>query len=200
MQLFCFEEVMQTTLSFLPLTLLLIDSDQERQQLTEAYLKYRALMYKTAIGYFPSNWSEVEDAISTAVERMCRYSQNFFATPCHKRASYVVRLVENVCRTRLRKMALEKNRYAFSLNEQDVPEVSEAEDVEEVVLCHLLAEDLMKTFELLSRREQEIIRMRHLDHMTFSDMAQELMMSEDAIRAALSRAKRRWKQLAQSRE
>lgn len=175
----------------LPIAILLIDDDEDRAFLSDAYIQYKALMYKVAIDYFKPNQADIEDAVSESVERLCKYVHKFRAIPCNKRPSYVVRLVENVCRTRLRAMMLEKDMHAFSMDEEQSEQLPAEDNVLETVFSHFYAEDLLAMFDKLSKRDQELLRMRHVDQMSYEEIAKALHMNEGAVRTALSRAKQR---------
>ncbi len=193
-------ETMELYGTILPLAILLIENDEDRQFLTEMYLQYRKLMYKTASHYFHSNYNEIEDAVSASVERMCKYCKNIQDVPCNKRTAYIVRLVENVCRTRIRAIARQRDREQFPAEENWETDIPDTEDTETIVFSHLRANDLLMSFDRLSPRDQELIRMRHIDYMEFEEMARELGMTVCAVRTALFRAKQRWKKLASEQE
>ncbi|MBR6219966.1 MAG: sigma-70 family RNA polymerase sigma factor [Clostridia bacterium] len=189
-------ETMDFCGTVLPLAILLIENDEDRQFLTEMYLQYRKLMYKTASHYFQANSTEIEDAVSASVERMCKYCKNIQAVTCNKRTAYIVRLVENVCRTRIRAIARQRDREQFPAEENWENDIPDTEDTEAIVFSHLRANDLLMSFDRLSVRDQELIRMRHIDYMEFEEMAREMGMTVSAVRTALFRAKQRWKKLA----
>lgn len=193
-------ETMDICGTILPLAILLIENDEDRQFLTEMYLQYRKLMYKTASHYFQSNDTEIEDAVGTSVERMCKYCKNIQAVPCNKRTAYIVRLVENVCRTRIRTIARQREKEQFPTEENWENDIPDTEDTEAIVFSHLRANDLLMSFDRLSPRDQELIRMRHIDYMEFEEMAREMGMTVSAVRTALSRAKQRWRKLASEQE
>lgn len=180
----------------IPLAILLIENDEEREFLSEAYVQYKALMCQTAIHFFRGNQAEVDDAVGASVERLCKYSKNFSAVPCNKRASYIVKLVENVCRTRLRTIIQQKDQCAFSVDDEVFDQFPAPEDVQEIVFSRIRAGELLRAFKLLTSHDQELIRMRHVDGLSYAAMAQKLYMSEGAVRTALVRARQRWEQLA----
>lgn len=184
----------------LPLAILLIENDEDRQFLTDMYMQYRKLMYKIASHYFQSDYNEIEDAVSTSVERMCKFCKNIQAVPCNRRTSYIVRLVENVCRTRIRAISRQRDKEQFPTEENWEKDIPDTEDTEAIVFSQLRANDLLMSFERLSPRDQELIRMRHIDYMEFEEMAQEMGMTVSAVRTALFRAKQRWKKLASDQE
>lgn len=76
----------------LPMAVLLVRDDDDRAFLSETYLQYRALMYKIASDYFKPDVQAIEEVMSEAVERLCRYCEQIRAVPCNKRPAYLVRL------------------------------------------------------------------------------------------------------------
>ncbi|MEG0513315.1 MAG: sigma-70 family RNA polymerase sigma factor [Clostridia bacterium] len=198
MQHFLNNRTLEMTEAVLPLAILLIENDEEREFLTEMYLQYKALMYKTAIDFFGKGDDEVEEAVSASVERMCKYCQTFHSVDCNKRAAYVVILVGNVCRDRLRKIMLQRNTFDDGMNEEAVEQIPGKDDVHGIVFDRIYAVDLLNSFEKLNERERELICMRHIDLMEYDEMAVALHMKESAVRTALSRAKSHLESLAKS--
>lgn len=190
--------VMETLGSTIPLAILLIEDDKDRAFLTEVYLQYKALMYKTAIDSFGEESDAVEEVVSIFVERMCKYCHTFQAVPCNKRASYIVLSVGNVCRDHMRKMIRERNMLDDLTREEDLERTSSAEDVHSIVFDRIYAVDLLNSFEKLTDYERELILMRHVDMMEYDEMAAALHMKEGAVRTALSRAKKHLEMLAKA--
>jgi len=180
----------------IPLVILLIENDEDREFLSEAYVQYKALMCQTANHFFKGNQAEVDDAVGASVERLCKYCKSFYAVPCNKRPSYIVKLVENVCRTRLRTIIQQKDQCAFSMDDDVYEQFPAQDDVQEIVFSRIRAGELLRVFMLLPPHDQELIRMRHVDLLGYTAMAQKLNMSEGAVRTALVRAKQRWERLA----
>ena len=182
--------MMETLGTTLPLAILLIENDEERQFLTEMYLQYKALMYKTAIDFFGEGNGEVEEAVGRFIERMCKYCHTFQAVACDKRASYIVMSVGNVCRDRLREIMQQRNVFNDLTDEDVMEQISGTDDVHGIVFDRAYAVDLLNSFEKLNDRERELILMRHVDMMGYDDIAAALHMKEGAVRTALSRAKK----------
>ena len=196
MQRFLLQHATEIPGSMIPLAILLIENDGERDFLSEMYLQYRALMYKTAIDFFGKGSDEVEDAVSASVERMCKYCHAFQAIECNKRASYLVLLVGNVCRDRLREAARRRTVCDDSFSDEEIEQMTGADDVYETIFDRAYAVELLDSFEALSERERDLILMRHVDMMEYSEMAAALNMQEGAIRTVLSRAKKHLESLA----
>lgn len=191
-----FRQMIDAAGTMIPLAILLIEDDAQRQFLTEIYLEYKALMYKTAIDFFGKGSGEAEDAVSASVERMCRYSHTRQAVACNKRAAYIVLLVENACRDRLRQIVRRRGLYNDGLTDEELEQMPDGEDPYATVFDRSDAAELLASFQGLTERERELIWMRHVDLMEYHEMAAALHMKEGAVRTALSRAKKRLEALA----
>lgn len=175
----------------LPLAILLVRNDGDRVFLIETYQQYKALMYKIASSYFKPDQQAIEEVMGESIERMCRFCEKIRAVPCNKRAAYLVKLVENVCRTRQRRQILERNRFAFSLDDDQHVPLPAQENVEETVFSRFYAEELMRALDRLSAKDRELICMRHVYQMSYAEMAEALNMKEVSVRTAVLRAKQR---------
>ena len=182
-------QMIEVSGTVIPLAILIIESDEERAFLTEMYLQYKALIYKTAISFWGQNEAEAEDAVGASVEKMCKYCHAFQAVECNKRASYVVTLVENVCRDRLRVVVRQRAAFGDTFDEEEIEQIAGLDDVHGIVFDRIYAVDLLDSFQKLSERERDLICMRHIDMMEYDEMAAALHMKEGAVRTALSRAK-----------
>lgn len=183
---------MFTQLLALPFLLMAIDNDEDRQFAVELYYAYRGLFYKVAVRFFKQNIHEVEDAVSAAIEAMCTYLPSIRKIPASKMPAYMVSIIRHVCLRRLSKMNQEQS---YTIRD-DISELqdflSADDDVEEIVFSKVTAEALLESYSRsLGEREKELIRMRHIDMMTFKEIAQVLHMKEGTVRTALSRAKQR---------
>jgi len=196
MHRFPFQQIVEVSGTAIPLTILLIEDDAQRAFLTEMYFQYRALMYKTAMDFFEKGSHEIEDAVSASVERMCRYCHAFQAAECNKRASYVVVLVGNVCRNRLREIKRQRSLCNDGFTTEEMEQLPGEDDVHGTVFDRIYAVDLLNSFDELSARERDLILMRHVDLMDYDEMAALLHMREGAVRTALSRAKKHLEALA----
>ena len=183
----------------LPLSILLIENDEERQFLTDVYLQYKPLMYKVAYQFFNDSHSEVDDAVGSAVERLCKKSSTLIEVNCNKRASYIVTTVRNVCLTRLRELKRQRLHFDFGPSGEDLEEIAGTEDVQDIVFNHILSSDLLSAFPELSERDCELIRLRHIDQLEYAEIASLSGISEGAARTAISRAKSKLEQLAVSK-
>ena len=184
----------------LPLSILLIENDEDRQFLTDIYLQYKPLMYKAAYPFFNNNISEVDDAVSSAILKLCKKCDTLKKVDCNKRASYIVSTVRNVCLSRLRELKRQRLHLDFGSNSDELETISGADNVQEIVFSTILAIDLLNAFPELSKKDRELIRMRHIDQLDYSEIAEFSGSTEGAVRTAVSRAKSRLEHLAMKKQ
>lgn len=188
--------MMETLGTTLPLAILLIEDDADRQFLTDLYLQHRDLLYKIAAGFFRNSPSEIEDAISNTAERMCKYCKELQCIPCNKRKFYIVRIVRSVCITRYAELQMHKETNDLFADSQTFEGMEDESSAHGIVFSRVYADDLLNSFAVLSDRDKELIRMRHIDMMDYDDIAEALHISEGTARTAVSRAKARLEKLA----
>lgn len=169
-----------------------LDDDEDKHYALQLYHDYKGLFYKVALRYFSQCAQDVEDAVSDAVVYMCTYLTSVKKVRPERLPAYMMAIIRHVCMNKLR----EKNQAKMHLVGKDICElqdfVATDEDIEDVVFSKLNAAALLESFfNALNARDQELIRMRHIDRLTFQEMAEVLCIKEGAVRTALTRAKQR---------
>ena len=183
-------------LCVVPLIFLAIENDVDREAITELYLSYRNLFIKVARKYFGRNDTEVEDAVAAAAERLCKYYEKYLCVPRKKMPIYMVYTISNVCRDRLRKLGEERAMRYDEDMEDALNQIPDSHGGVGVLFDRANAMDLLDSFEHLSSREKELIRMRHIDRYSIEEIAAQLNMKPNAVYTALSRAKSRLEKAA----
>lgn len=197
MQLYDTKLIMETAGTTLPLAILLIEDDADRQFVADLYLQYRNLLYKKAAGFFHNAPPEIEDAVSCAAERMCKYCKELQNIPCNKRKFYIVKIIRSVCITRLQALQKQQEKRDWFVDTETVEGVEDENSAHGIVFSRVYADDLLNSFSMLNDRDKELIRMRHIDMMDYDEIANALHISEGTARTAVSRAKARLESLAQ---
>lgn len=187
MQHFDMQNLMEVQGALLPLAILAIDNDSDRDFMTEVYLQNRPLMYKTAMRYFSSCPQEAEEAVGDALENMCRYLHNIRSLAQEDVPKYIVSIVRNACNGILRKRNPAEKTVDFLSLENEADESMLLENV----LSKASAQEILDSFAGLSQRDKELIRLRHIDLMEYEDIAATLGISVTNARTALHRAKQR---------
>lgn len=174
-----------------PFALLMLANDDDRQFVEQIYLEYRGLMYYAAREYFGKNKEEIEDAISSAIENMCKYVENFRAVECSKMRSYILSTIENVCKHRLRELGKQRAHQDDGITQEMIENIPNTDDVYASVFAYADARALLEEIDGLEERDKDLFWMRHVEKQTFAEMADRLQLSESTIRSVLTRAKQR---------
>ena len=180
-----------------PVLVLAMLNDSDREFLQELYFQHRKTMYHVARKHFADKPEELEEAISITLERMCRYVKKLQEVPSNKMKAYVVLIVENVCRNRLRQIIREREQGTIPFDDSNLCNTDNASaDPYETLFDYADAKTLLASFQGLSQRDQDLIWMRHVERMDYTEIADELHMNAGAVRTALSRAKNRLEEMA----
>lgn len=182
-----------------PFAVLMLTSDEDRQFVEQLYFEYRGLMYFVAGRYFGHNNAEIEDAISSVIENMCKYVDDFRAVECNKLKSYVFSSIENVCRRRLRELGKQRMYRDDGATQETIERIPDTADIYASVFAYADARTLLDELDGLSERDKELLWMRHVEKLTFAEIANRLGMTEQAVRTALTRAKQRVRKRAAER-
>lgn len=191
--------LMPAALNLMPIPLLAMAtmSDSDQDLVIEIYYHYRKLMYHVGRKYFADKPEELDDAVSAVLERLCRYISKVRAVPRNKMQAYVVFMTENVCRRRLRQIITEREIGVVPYDALLLDAQAEGEDLTETIFDYADAKKVLASYKELSQRDQDIIWMRHVENMEYSEMAKMLNMQEGAIRTAIVRAKAKLRLLVQ---
>lgn len=180
-----------------PILMLVMMSDSDREFLQELYYQHRNIMYHVARKHFADKPDELEEAISITLERMCRYVKKLREVPSNKMKAYVVLMIENVCRNRLRQIIREREQGTVPFDDSNLYNADTiSADPYETLFDYVDAKTLLASFQGLSQRDQDLIWMRHVERMDYTEIADELHMNAGAVRTALSRAKNRLEEIA----
>lgn len=196
MPLFDYQKMMELNGTIIPLAILILENDEDRQFMTDIYVQYRPLMYKTAKRYFSSDINELEDAVSNAVLNMCKYCSTVRSVPTTRLSSYIVCIVRNACNARIKQIYASQKQHAYYADPMELEQIIDEAALHDVILSKYNAIELLNSFQKLKDRDKELIRMRHIDMMDYDEIAETLNISLISARTAVSRAKQRLEKLA----
>lgn len=173
----------------LPLFLLAIESEGDREFMCTLYARYHRLLFAQAYKVLSDPY-EAEDAVEEAFEKfICKISR-LRAMDCCTLPAYLVISVRHIA-VNHKKSAEE--RHKSGRDPEAVWEVLPADDapVDEGLLRRARVEQLMAALERLSERDQEILRMKYILELPAEEMGEALGVKPDSVRALLARARQR---------
>ena len=183
----------------IPMAILLIDNDDDRMLLSQIYTDHRKLIFAVAKKYMGKDKEDLDEAISSTIERICKYYTTIRDIPPTKREAYIATITSNVCRDLLRKKKRKNELFDYTYTKEKLEEIPEEENCYKSVFDEANALELECAFDDLSPREKTLIYMHHIDGLEIKTIADELNITYGAARTALSRARNRLISMVQQR-
>ena len=184
----------------MPMAILMVENEEDRLFLEGLYLKYRNLIYAIALEYFEGEDVDLDDAVSNAIERICRYCSTIKGLPERAQKAYIVSVSENVCRDLLRKRSRWRKMLDTSYDSEDLEMIPDEKDPYETIFEQGTAAELKIAFAKLRERDSELIRMHHIDGISVRAIAKDMGLSENAVKIALFRARANMLRLMKEQE
>lgn len=157
--------------------LMLLRTDEEREQFARFYQRYENLMFKTARQILDSQ-EDCEDAVQASCAYMIDHFDKFASYNAQQTASYLMLLIKNRAK-----------------NMRDRQQKTTYEDVEQYT--QIAAEQakaqgnasLESAFEQLPERYKEALTLHYYNDLSVKDMAGLLQISEAAVKKLLQRSR-----------
>jgi RNA polymerase sigma-70 factor (ECF subfamily) len=157
--------------------LMLLRTDEEREQFAQFYRQYENLMFKTARQILDSQ-EDCEDVVQTSCAYLIDHFDKFTSYDARQVASYLVLLIRNRAkdmRDRQKKTSYEDiEQYAEIMSEQAKKQVNPI---------------LEAAFAQLPERYREALTLRYYNELSIKDIAGLLQISEDAAKKLLQRSR-----------
>ena len=157
--------------------LLLLRTDEEREQFAKFYLQYENLMYKTARQILDSQ-QDCEDVVQISCTYLIDHFEKFSAYEIRQVAAYVVLLI----RSRAKDMRNRQRRMVY----EDIENYAEIIETEHDNNPNLLLDN---TFEQLPERYREALTLYYYNGLSIKEMAALLQLSESATKKLLQRSR-----------
>lgn len=157
--------------------LMLLRTDEEREQFAQFYRQYEHLMYKTARQILDTQ-QDCEDVVQTSCAYLIDHFEKFSSYTTQQVAAYLVLLIRN----RSKDLRNRQKRIVF----EDVGNYAEVSDMECEDDLGLLLEI---AFEQLSERYKEALTLYYYNGLSIKEMATFLQLSESAAKKLLQRSR-----------
>ncbi len=182
-------EVFTPVSVILPVALLTMNSDQDREYLTQIYLDYRNLIYKVVLSFFPGDYNEAEDAFGSTLEKICKKADLLRSVSDAQKASYIAAMAANTCRDRLRQK--KRSMYIASYDNKAMDEMATPADPYIQLFESSSMNEVLESWQSLTDNDRDIIRMRYAEGKTVPEISALLGVKEASIYSALFRARKR---------
>lgn len=182
-----------------PIVILQIENDDDRQFVTELYQEYKFFMFKTAYNIVEDTHTAedlVQDCCITIIDNLDKIRG---VEPCKQRA-YIVSIVKNSSINYVVKRN-RRSKYSFlSENEQVFDETVSDESVDDRLLQESDIESVRKALLKLSERDRTILRMKYFDQLSDKEIASYLAIKIDSVRYYFTLARRQLKAILSEME
>lgn len=175
-----------------PIVILQIENDDDRQFVMELYQQYKFIMFKTAYNIVEDTHTAedlVQDCCITIIDNLGKIRG---VEPCKQRA-YIVSIVKN-CSINYVVKRNRRSKYSFlSENEQVFDGTVSDESVDDRLLQESDIESVRKALLKLSERDRTILRMKYFDQLSDKEIASYLEIKIDSVRYYFTLARRQLK-------
>ena len=180
-------------ITLLPLVLLLIENEDDRQFLENVYLQYHRLMYAQALQILKQRQA-AEDTVSDSLLALAKKIALLRTFECNKLRSYVVITVRHTAISHLNKGKREQlpGDAAFD-------EIAGTDRVDARLLEQAGIEGVKAAIRALPPREKDLMLMKYFREMTEQEIAGETGLKPVSVRVHLSRARKHLTQLLAER-
>lgn len=178
----------------IPIIILSIENEDDREFMSRLYLDYRKLMFSKILIYVPSR-DTAEDILHDAVVKLIGKVDLLRTLDRKRLVCYVVETAKNAAKDFLRKKEV-----AVPLTEE-IDEISEtAELPEEAILRKLQVDGLRQVWDDLSENARDILRRKYLLMLSDEEIAAGYGIRAESVRMRLTRARREAYALLESAE
>lgn len=178
----------------IPVYILAIENDFDRDFMTSLYLNYRGLII-SHISSFIGISDTTEDLVQETLISLIGKVNLLESLDERRLVAYIIETAKNTARSYLR-----KNRELI-LSIEDFSHISDADrSVEEKVIGEINVEAMRRVWYALPEDVQTIFRMKYFLKMTNEEIAAECHIKPDSVRMKLTRAKRKLLQLLNDSE
>jgi len=175
----------------------ILETDEEREKLTSLYEQYRDLLVRVAMKYLHQS-DLAEDAVHEAFYQAIKHKDKILTkTPLDFRRWSVI-VTENKCRDILRRRKILDQSLPFD-DDENIGIASEQESYD---ILSIRQEDYKKLAECLKTLDpinRQIIEMKYLIGMSYSEIAAYMNMTEIQVQGRLQRTRAKVKNLLMNR-
>lgn len=181
----------------IPLYILAIENDDDREFMSQLYLSYNRLMYNEIIKIVHDPWV-TDDLLQATLEKLINKVQELRNKDREHLVSYIIASCKNAARNYLRD---QKRHPAFCLD--DETDRLDTNNNQEEIEFRLVSEEelntLVQIWPKLDERSRWILEMRYIQEKSTAEMASELGIKTGSARMLLSRARDKAFGLAQEK-
>lgn len=173
-----------------PLVILRMEDENDRQFVTELYQKYKLNMYYAARRIVKDPHT-AEDMVQESCIAIINNLEKVKAVEVCRRRAYIVSLVKNTSINYVVKRD-RQNKYSFIADDEVLSQQPDLDsDIEEQMIRNCEIATIKSALLMLSEKDRTILRMKYFDDLRDGDIANYLNIKANSVRYYLTLARRR---------
>ena len=177
----------------LPMVIMTMEDEDNREYMTRLYRDYQALMLKTAWEYSQDSGT-VEDIVSDSCVALIQHLNQLKAMDKPALRAYIVITVRNKALDDLRRQALRRKNFV-TMDENTLDSLEETTSFERKLSLRQEMETVREAIANLPADEQDVLRMKFFRHMTDKEIAACMEIAENRVRVLIMRSRKKLKQM-----
>lgn len=174
----------------IPLVILRMEDEDERQFVTELYQKYKLNMYYTARRIVKDPHT-AEDMVQESCIAIINNLDKVKAVEVCRRRAYIVSLVKNTSINYVVKRD-RQSKYNFIADDEILSQQPDLDsDIEEQMIRNCEIVTIKSALLMISEKDRTILRMKYFDDLRDGDIANYLNIKANSVRYYLTLARRR---------
>ena len=174
----------------IPLVILRMEDEDNRQFVTELYQKYKLNMYYTARRIVKDPYT-AEDMVQESCITIINNLEKVKAVEVCRRRAYIVSLVKNTSINYVVKRD-RQSKYSFIADDEVLSQQPDLDsDIEEHLIRNCEITTIKVALLKLSEKDRTILRMKYFDDLRDGDIANYLNIKANSVRYYLTLARRR---------
>lgn len=184
---------MNANMLMLPMVIMTMEDEDNREYMTWLYRDYQALMLKTAWEYSQDSGT-VEDIVSDSCVAFIQHLNQLKAMDKPALRAYIVITVRNKALDDLRRQALRRKNFV-TMDENTLDSLEETTSFERKLSLRQEMEIVREAIANLPADEQDVLRMKFFRHMTDKEIAACMEIAENRVRVLIMRSRKKLKQM-----
>lgn len=174
----------------IPIFILAIENDDDREFIEHIYKEYYNLMYSKAYEIL-QNRNNVDDVINNACIKLISKIQKIRQFNCCVLASYIVYTVRNTAIDFCRKENISSKWILFNIEDETAEELPDDGDTpDELFIQKEKMEKLHQALDQLPEKQRTILQFKYFYEMNNKDISEAFDIAPQSVREYISRAKK----------
>ena len=172
----------------IPLCIIQMTSDDDRNWMTDVYIRHADMMKRIAKRYLSSP-QEVEDAIIQSCISIIRHSDQLREMEPAAVARYIAKTVHHQALENAQRLNRERLRFQ-NLSDENILTTADPQVAENRLVLMEEVEMVLQAIQRLPERQRVVLKMRVFDELEDSDIASRLSITESSVRKYVHNARK----------